>query len=1045
MSTPVAEPALPGVALTTTGYWCLFLGIFLLVAAGNTGNNFLYLISSGLISLLIVSSIVAVLNLRRLRLSWDTVPDCCTGSTLEAGIRIENLGTHPSGLLRLEDEYLGGLNPGEAFVLKIRRMPEKRGRFDLGDITLSSLFPLGLVNVRRVLGSTDAWAYPAPRPFRLEGGEEGSPYARFLRPDAAGDYYMHRTYEPGEDARHIDWQASARGDQEWITLRALPFSEPVRFWIDTFTRHQETGEAFLGRVAGLLITLHRGGSQALLWFPESGGVWLPLLDRGSLTRCLRRLASCDLSIPALPPVEQGAARAMRLAPETLPEGSALDAAIRWSGDVKGRNSDQTDWSARQGPASQQLPRTTPAFEKHPLYASIIGTGLMSIVAYWTTEYPHPAVILTFLFIGIYMMIRGSAPASGALISRMGSSLVFGLALYRATYNIPMIIVLADFTMGILVIQWFLIGSHRSARQSIILAGMLMLATAAMNANFFLPLAFLPFLILFLSALGHLTTGESRYEMRRCFHGVSAVSIRFATVIALLFLSLGVAIFYLIPRRESLGVGSLADQRRLLGFSDRLQLGEFGPLFDNPQIVMRVKPVLSNPPDDDLMDTLSNITLRGCSFIEYKSGGWSRKGYAQYLVNVARYRGELVISNDEARSATESVDPELPKIPYRSELELELFLENTDPPVLFVPEGTRKIKTDLPYLAVDTDGAISFTRRRTGVETYRANIALGSQKGILGKADGSVERVPDAFKPFIDPGDLSASVRDLAVSLASGTQSWDEKIRVVVSYLGRTCRYGVDLVPTGIRDPVAFFLFQSHQGTCEHFATTMVLLLRSMGIPARPVNGYAMGEWNAFGGYFNVRQSDAHSWVEVYRPGHGWITYDPTPPVHGNAFSLLDRFQLRDLWNRFEGVWFTYVYSYDSLKQKDGFQKLRHRLAGIATIHGGLTALGLLLPFVFLLRLVTRMKKHSESGDTIIVGAPWLPAWYRDWSAHFPQPRRDWETPREFHSRLLASADLPADSRPILADIEDALDRCTLGESDETIENARSLCDKILIQ
>jgi transglutaminase-like putative cysteine protease len=56
---------------------------------------------------------------------------------------------------------------------------------------------------------------------------------------------------------------------------------------------------------------------------------------------------------------------------------------------------------------------------------------------------------------------------------------------------------------------------------------------------------------------------------------------------------------------------------------------------------------------------------------------------------------------------------------------------------------------------------------------------------------------------------------------------------------------------------------------------MAILLRVLGVPARVVNGFAQGRWNEYGRFFTVRQSDAHAWVEVYFPSHGWVVFDPT--------------------------------------------------------------------------------------------------------------------------------------------------------------------------
>ncbi len=75
-----------------------------------------------------------------------------------------------------------------------------------------------------------------------------------------------------------------------------------------------------------------------------------------------------------------------------------------------------------------------------------------------------------------------------------------------------------------------------------------------------------------------------------------------------------------------------------------------------------------------------------------------------------------------------------------------------------------------------------------------------------------------------------------------------------------------------------FLFNTKRGFCEHFASAFTVMARSVGIPARVVTGYQGGEFNPMGGYFIVRQSDAHAWSEVWLEGHGWQRIDPTAAI-----------------------------------------------------------------------------------------------------------------------------------------------------------------------
>lgn len=82
-------------------------------------------------------------------------------------------------------------------------------------------------------------------------------------------------------------------------------------------------------------------------------------------------------------------------------------------------------------------------------------------------------------------------------------------------------------------------------------------------------------------------------------------------------------------------------------------------------------------------------------------------------------------------------------------------------------------------------------------------------------------------------------------------------------------------PPGGARAVDYFLLQSHQGYCEYFASAMGVMLRHLGLPARLVSGFGKGQFDEKHGYV-VRAQDAHTWVEVYFPGYGWVEFEPTP-------------------------------------------------------------------------------------------------------------------------------------------------------------------------
>jgi hypothetical protein len=119
------------------------------------------------------------------------------------------------------------------------------------------------------------------------------------------------------------------------------------------------------------------------------------------------------------------------------------------------------------------------------------------------------------------------------------------------------------------------------------------------------------------------------------------------------------------------------------------------------------------------------------------------------------------------------------------------------------------------------------------------------------------------------------------------------------------------------DPIEAFLFRTRKGHCEYFATGLVLMMRTRGIPARIVNGFYATEWNERGKFFSARQSDAHSWVEVWHDELGWLTVDPTPPEsagRGAYGSGGDDLYAR--WNEFiRQQWQRFVIDYSQQRQE----------------------------------------------------------------------------------------------------------------------------------
>ncbi|MEZ5409760.1 MAG: transglutaminaseTgpA domain-containing protein [Acidimicrobiales bacterium] len=134
--------------------------------------------------------------------------------------------------------------------------------------------------------------------------------------------------------------------------------------------------------------------------------------------------------------------------------------------------------------------------------------------------------------------------------------------------------------------------------------------------------------------------------------------------------------------------------------------------------------------------------------------------------------------------------------------------------------------------------------------------------------------------YASEGDVDPEVAELARTIAAGAgPTAYDRIRALEAWMAANITYSRDIpvLPEG-RDAVHELLFASRRGFCEQIGTAMVVMLRSLGVPARLAVGYVPGERDASTGEWVSRASDAHAWAEVYFPGIGWQGFDPTASV-----------------------------------------------------------------------------------------------------------------------------------------------------------------------
>jgi protein-glutamine gamma-glutamyltransferase len=219
-----------------------------------------------------------------------------------------------------------------------------------------------------------------------------------------------------------------------------------------------------------------------------------------------------------------------------------------------------------------------------------------------------------------------------------------------------------------------------------------------------------------------------------------------------------------------------------------------------------------------------------------------------------------------------------------------YIDTPQPNVLFAAPGVSQVYFPSGGLRVDNGMSIRspILLDKGLIYSVISDVPL-FQPDVLRQDAGT--RVPAGMQNYLQvPSSIPPRVGELASQITAGDTTEFDRVQAIQSWLRTNTKYNLDVPrqPPGV-DGVDYFLFVTRQGFCEHIASAMAILLRTLGIPTRLVTGYGPGTRNLLTGYFEVKESDAHAWVEVYYPRIGWVSYDPTFGVPEAAPSPLSRF------------------------------------------------------------------------------------------------------------------------------------------------------------
>jgi len=366
---------------------------------------------------------------------------------------------------------------------------------------------------------------------------------------------------------------------------------------------------------------------------------------------------------------------------------------------------------------------------------------------------------------------------------------------------------------------------------------------------------------------------------------------------------GAVLFFLLPRVSAGYLGKTSFNPTLLsGFTDQVELGQIGQIKKSSAVVLRVE--TGSPVN------YPALRWRGNALANFDGRRWTS----------AERAAETLTANSDGWIALR----EKPK-PGEARGEILQFTVLQEPmasDALFVAGTMLAIRGSFTgetggishrrnYLYRDSSGSLinpfhNFVSvRYTGISQLPA-----LNRAQLEAAD--TDYPAEITGVYLQLPEIDRRIPELARSATQRAFTPYDKAAALETFFKTKYSYTLDLTGNPGKDPLAHFLFETRAGHCEYFASSMTVMLRTLGIPAREVNGFLPGEFNELGGDYIVRASDAHSWVEAYFPGSGWIVFDPTPDAPVVSATLLSR--LSQLTDWAELTWNDWVISYDFAHQ-----------------------------------------------------------------------------------------------------------------------------------
>jgi transglutaminase-like putative cysteine protease len=392
--------------------------------------------------------------------------------------------------------------------------------------------------------------------------------------------------------------------------------------------------------------------------------------------------------------------------------------------------------------------------------------------------------------------------------------------------------------------------------------------------------------------------DSSSEGRQAVRSIGMIS----AVSVLTVFVIGSVLFFAIPR---FGAGYFHRAARgpstLSGFSDNIRLGGIGAIQLNPAVVMRVRVFGDANP-------LKQAKWRGVTLDYFDGRSWSKRARGpainyppdrEYTLNAPRTSGVQV--------------------------KYQVLMEPTSTTYLFTLNQIVRLRGALSPVTKDPfDDSVTARSHPFRRLSYYAESFLPI-RGQAPTGDTRELSWPEA-QAYLQLPSLDPRIFELARTISTGANQIEDKALSIERYLRTNFSYSLDSSELASPQPLTRFILNSRRGHCEYFASAMVVLLRTLRIPARIVNGFQSGEYNEVAEDYIIRGRDAHSWVEVLVPDIGWLPFDPTPSAATSQSQIPIFRTLSNYLDAFELFWAEWVVGYDDSIQISLFHDLQEKTA-----------------------------------------------------------------------------------------------------------------------